>query len=181
MPARKTTTRKAPAKKPAAKKPAAKKPVAKKPVAKKPATRKKAAPKPSAADALLEKELQKAEQRGRNAAAAEAEADKQEALKKQKAELEAKQQKEQEEAIAKATATIPVTIKHGLSRQTTVQANPNNTITELLGDPDLRAILSFGENVKAICNGRELQGSNTIESLGESPTISLETKENKKA
>jgi hypothetical protein len=169
---KKTTT----ARKPAARKPAAKKPTAKKPAAKKPAAKKPAAKK-STTSAALQKRIDTAKEE----ALAEAEIEKQEALAAQKEELLKEQEEAAQKAVEEATKTIAVEVRHGLSRRHTVQAPPTATVVELLSDPDLRAVLSFGENVKAVMNGQELSSTETIGSLGESPKISLETKENRKA
>lgn len=141
------------------KKPTVKKPATKKAPAKKPATRKTTTRKPT-----IKQQLEAAE--------------------KQLAALEQKAEVEKQEAIEEAlrqASLIKVTIRHGLSRSHTVECQPSDKVADILSDPDLRAILGFGENVKAISDGQELMAETTIDSLGSEPTISLETRENKKA
>ncbi len=165
MPTRKkTTTKKAT---PAKKAPAKKATPAKKAPAKK----------VSKTSEALQAKLDKA----REEALAEAEIEKQEALEAQRKELQAKAEVAAEEAVKEANKTIAITIKHGLSRQHTVRAKPESTIGQILSDPDLRAVLAFGENVKVVHNGRTMEANQTIASIGENQTVSLETQENRKA
>jgi len=152
MAARKTT-KKAPAKKTAAKKTAAKK--------------------------TAETPLQKAKR-----LAAEAE-EKAAELEKAAAEAEAKaaelEQKNTELEQSLPEEDVQITIKHGISRSHQMSVPASTTIGQIIQEPDLRAVLAYGENVKAIVNGCTISETEKVSALGENPVINIESQSNSKA
>jgi len=70
-----------------------------------------------------------------------------------------------------------ILIRHGLSRSKEVIAPEGSTIEMLLNDPDLRAILGYGENIEAKSEGTILSKSSNLAGV---KTIDIVTKANTK-
>lgn len=76
---------------------------------------------------------------------------------------------------------IKFTLRHGLSRVITDEAEPTTTINDLINNQNYKALLKHGESVDAIVNGTVQSLSTTLAQLGTDVTITLETRSNSKA
>jgi hypothetical protein len=76
-----------------------------------------------------------------------------------------------------ALKNMQVTIKYGI-QQITKTLRDGATISGLLSDPSVKAVLGFGDNVRALIDGQEMDGS---AELSEGDFVVIETRANKKA
>lgn len=70
-----------------------------------------------------------------------------------------------------------ILVRHGLSRSKEVTAPEGSTVEMVLNDPDLRAVLGYGENIEAKSGGNVLSKSSSLENI---TTIDIVTKANTK-
>lgn len=136
--------------------------------ARKTTTKKAVTKKPAKKETPLQKAQRLAKAAEAKAKAAEAKAAE---LENKTAELEKNQPE----------TTVSVTIKHGISRQHKMDVPGSTTVGQIIQDPDIRAVLAYGENVKAIVNGRTISETTAVNDIGDDPVISIENQSNTKA
>ncbi len=69
------------------------------------------------------------------------------------------------------------TVSYGLDQHTKTVSN-NPTVGDVISDPNLRAVLGYGDNVRALVNGVEMSTNTTVP---DGCTLVLETRANQKA
>ena len=73
---------------------------------------------------------------------------------------------------------ISITLKAGLSKTLTTEVEANTTVNQVLGNADYKAVLKFGENVRAVVDGTTLNGDDTF---SDGDVVQIETRANSKA
>lgn len=73
---------------------------------------------------------------------------------------------------------ITITLKYGLTKEVTREISPNATVSQVLADPNNKAILGYPENVTAVVDGVSL-GAN--DNFGDGDVVILEKQAAQKA
>lgn len=73
---------------------------------------------------------------------------------------------------------VTITIKHGLRDPLTRVVQRGTRISEIIGDPNIKAVLGYGENVQACADGTVLSPNDRV---SEGMNIILETQSCEKA